>query len=386
MKSSYLLVFVYLILACSPQESEIEPTNSGFVTLLGNDTLAIEKFGLVDGIFHAEVVLRSPRTSLRSYDLIVNSGILVSMEVNSYDPSLGLSSEIIGYQKLHLEGDSLIREVKNDRGTSFQKAYTDGDILPFIDMVHWPFELVMSKAYNSGQDSIRQMLLAGSRARPFIITNLGEGNMTLRHPTRGVMKIKVDEDGKLTELDAGATTRKLIVTRTGELDIESFAREYAEIEKSGKVFGALSGRGGSEIIIGEDTISVDFGRPSKRGRDIFGSLVKYGELWRTGANRATHFRTGKAIKIGEIEIPAGEYTLYSIPEDEGGTLIINTQTGQGGTTYNQDNDQVRVPLQVRDLDEVVELFTIVLEVDGSTGELKLQWDQKEYYVQFEIMD
>jgi len=87
-----------------------------------------------------------------------------------------------------------------------------------------------------------------------------------------------------------------------------------------------------------------------------------------------------------VEIPAGEYTLYSIPEAEGGTLIINTQTKQGGTTYHEDRDQARVPMQVRPLDEVVELFTIVLELDGNTGELKLQWDQKEYFVQYEIID
>ncbi|TDI64298.1 MAG: DUF2911 domain-containing protein, partial [Bacteroidetes bacterium] len=206
------------------------------------------------------------------------------------------------------------------------------------------------------------------------------------HPSRGVMAIKVDENGKLQELDAGATTRKLKVTRTVELDVESYASKYAEIEESGKTFGALSGRGTSEVIIGEDTIAVDFGRPLKRGRDIFGSLVKYGELWRTGANRATHFKTGMTIKIGDVEIPGGEYTLYSIPEIEGGTLIINTQTGQGGTTYHEDRDQARVPMQVRSLDEVVKLFTIVLELNGKVGELKLQWDQKEYFVRFEIID
>ena len=386
MRSFFLIIFVYLIVACASQESKVESTQSSFVTLLGNDTLAIEKFGHVDGNFHAEVVLRSPRTSLRSYEMILNSGLLVSMEVKSYDPALGLSSEIIGYQKLYFEGDSLVREVKNERGTSVRKTYTDGNILPFIDMVHWPFDLAMTNAYNSGQDSIRQMLLAGSRARPFIITNLGEGNMTLRHPSRGVMEIKVDENGKLQELDAGATTRKLKVTRTVELDVESYASKYAEIEESGKTFGALSGRGTSEVIIGEDTIAVDFGRPLKRGRDIFGSLVKYGELWRTGANRATHFKTGMTIKIGDVEIPGGEYTLYSIPEAEGGTLVINTQTGQGGTTYNQDRDLARIPMQVRSLDEVVKLFTIVLELNGKVGELKLQWDQKEYFVRFEIID
>ena len=65
-------------------------------------------------------------------------------------------------------------------------------------------------------------------------------------------------------------------------------------------------------------------------------------------------------------------------------MIINTQTGQGGTTYNEDRDQARVSMQVRTLDESVELFTIILEVEGTTGELKLQWDQKEYYVQLAI--
>ena len=83
-------------------------------------------------------------------------------------------------------------------------------------------------------------------------------------------------------------------------------------------------------------INVDFSMPSKRGREIFGTLVAYGEGWRTGANRATSFTTNSALVVGEREGAADQYTHYSILTEDGGTLITNTQTGQGGTTYNPD--------------------------------------------------
>jgi len=75
-------------------------------------------------------------------------------------------------------------------------------------------------------------------------------------------------------------------------------------------------------------ISIDYSAPSKRNRVIFGELVPYGKVWRTGANAATALHTKGNLQIGTLNVPAGHYTLYSIPEKDGWTLIVNKQTGQ----------------------------------------------------------
>src|SRR5580704_1818688 len=105
----------------------------------------------------------------------------------------------------------------------------------------------------------------------------------------------------------------------------------------------LSPRDTARATIGKAHVLVDYGRPSKRGRVIFGSLVPYGQVWRTGANAATTFVIDKDLTIGAQTVPAGTYTLYTLPSASNWLLIINKQTGQWGTEYDQSQDLVRIP-------------------------------------------
>ena len=123
----------------------------------------------------------------------------------------------------------------------------------------------------------------------------------------------------------------------------------------------------------------------KRGRDIWGTVVRYNQLWRTGANRATHFTTDTDLRFGDLLVPAGEYTLFSVIEATGGTLIINRQTGQNGQSYDQMRDLGRVPLRAQPLGSEVEAFTIALREQNGRGVLALQWDRTEMVTEFTVV-
>jgi hypothetical protein len=147
----------------------------------------------------------------------------------------------------------------------------------------------------------------------------------------------------------------------------------------------LSPRDSTVQSIGDARLVVDYGRPSKRGRDIFGALVPYERIWRTGANKATHLSTDRDLVIGDVRVPKGTYTLYTIPSRESWTLIINRQTGQWGTDYDQRQDVGRVPMKVETLSSPVEQFTIALESAGKdTGSLKFLWDATQASVPIRI--
>lgn len=209
--------------------------------------------------------------------------------------------------------------------------------------------------------------------------------MTLRHPSRGVMGVSVDDKGNLIKLDAALTTRKLIVNRVAALDFDRIVKDFAEKDKGGSpLSGELSGGVEDDFSFKGTDFYVTYGSPKKRGRDIFGGIVPFGERWRTGANRATHFSTSKDLQIGTLEIPAGEYTLFTIPEKEGGILIINKQTGQNGQSYNESLDLGRVAMTVSTQDEVTEDFTIKVIENTNGGTLQLIWDQTIYSVDFLI--
>lgn len=132
-------------------------------------------------------------------------------------------------------------------------------------------------------------------------------------------------------------------------------------------------------------VEIQYGRPSMRGREIFGGLVPYGQVWRTGANEATHLRIPADMTIGGETVPAGEYTLWTVPAEDGWTLVINSETGQWGTAYNADHDLVRVPMMTMSLDEPVETFTImVAEGEGSDGVIHMDWATTRAYVMFDL--
>jgi len=132
-------------------------------------------------------------------------------------------------------------------------------------------------------------------------------------------------------------------------------------------------------------VYIDYGRPGMRGRRIMGELVPFGRVWRTGANAATTLVTPVDLMIGEARIPRGTYTLYTIPSQGGWTLIVNRQTGQWGTQYDQTRDLVRIPMRVSTLERPVERFTIEME-PGRNGQntLAMEWERTRAYVPFRV--
>lgn len=364
-----------IFISCGPAD------HGAFVTKLGKDTLAVETFEMTQDGINAKVVLRSPRTVLSSYQLTLDeSGGIQKMITYRHNPEEGFDSEGVLYQLIEQDGDSLKIQIETSNGLrTFMTPYEEGT-LPFIDMVHWPYELALKQAYKAGQDTVIQPLLSGRSISDFVIAKIDTDSMTIRHPFRGVMGVDVSKNGHLMMLDAGLTTRKLKVYRHQDVDIDAIGKHFAARPE----FGELSGAAEKEYQVHGETFYLTYGTPRKRGRTIFGGIVPWGERWRTGANRATHFTTSADLRFGDLEVPAGEYTLFTIPEEDGGTLIINRQTGQNGNSYNEEMDLGRVPMTISTQDEVTEVFTITVEEEGDGGVLKLIWDQTVFSIPFEI--
>jgi hypothetical protein len=177
----------------------------------------------------------------------------------------------------------------------------------------------------------------------------------------------------------------LVVTRSGNSDVAALARDFAARDAAGRGVGELSGRGSTEMKWSGASLMLDFGTPMKRGREIWGTVVRYNQLWRTGANRATHLTTDTALRFGNLDVPAGEYTLFSIIEATGGVLIINRQTGQNGQQYDPARDLGRVPLRAQAMSNEVEAFTIALREQNGRGVLALQWDRTEMVTEFTVV-
>ena len=373
-----------LLAACEAPSEEADPDHAAFVTRLGADTVVVEQFVYQPNRIEAQAVVRVPETRVHRYVLeTAPDGSVLAFEDATLEAGDRPEAAPVRIQRAALEGDSLVLTGEPSEGGA-RRIAAEGTVAPFLDMLHWPFEHALRHVYATGADSATVMLFTGRGTRPFVIRRLAPDSMTITHPTRGTMGVTVDGEGRLLRLDAGATTRKLVVERVPDVDLRALADDFAARDAAGQPFRALSGRGEASATVDGATITVDYGVPRKRGREIFGALVPWNERWRTGANRATHFTTDRALAFGDLEVPAGEYTLYSIPAPDGGTLIINRQTGQGGTSYDEAQDLGRVPMQITERPESAESFTIEVEDTAEGGALVLWWDRTAFRIPFTV--
>lgn len=382
-------LWVFLLGCRNPAADDVKEFY--FVTQLGMDTISLEKIEIGRNALHAEIVKRSPRTTFTKCDL-------------SFDENF----QIIEYRELDIypfgeSGDSILRAriiQRNPSNDSLQvmtnslrrrNSYILGEdlnVLPWFDLAQWPFMLVLQKMNKSRLDSIAQVYLSNANLDTIRIARQDSLHVKVWHPRQGVLVVNLSDNNQISELDAQGTTKKWISRRTDTpLDLLAFARRYTQQEAKGSSVRAVSTRGKTDVELLGAAIHIDYGQPSRRGRELFGALVPYGKVWRTGANLATHFTTDKDLLFDKsLKVPAGTYTLFTIPEITGGILIFNKQTGQSGVAYNRDFNLGTVPMAINTSNVSEEFFTIDVFQQGNKGVIQFKWGNVWFEVTFEVLN
>jgi hypothetical protein len=126
---------------------------------------------------------------------------------------------------------------------------------------------------------------------------------------------------------------------------------------------------------GGKTIKTDYSSPRMKGRKIYGGLVPFGEVWRTGANEATTFVSSSDVEVGGKTVPAGSYTIFTVPNADKWTLIVNKKTGEWGIPYKYESDELtRVDMKVSKLPAALENFTITYDKSAGGCTMKIDWE------------
>jgi len=206
----------------------------------------------------------------------------------------------------------------------------------------------------------------------------------------------VNTAGRIQGVDGRLTTQKVLATRVATVDVTAFGAAFAN-RPLGQL---LSPPDSVRAEIGGVRIAIAYGRPAMRGRKIFGGVVPWNQVWRTGANFATRFTTSADLVIGGKTIPKGSYTLWTLPSPSGWKLIVNREVlapcgGDAcnlpsrarlwGTDYAADSDLVRVDVKTESLPQPVEQFTITVvpEGAGAGGVLRMDWETTRILIPFE---
>jgi len=140
-----------------------------------------------------------------------------------------------------------------------------------------------------------------------------------------------------------------------------------------------------EFVVDGATITISYGRPSMRGRKIFGALIPYNKVWMPGADEATVFETTAALQFGDFKLPAGRYSFYTMPSDKQWTLIINKKTGQWHTLYVPGEDFAKLPMTAEPLPAPVEQLTISAVPHPPGGAIRLEWENTRFSVPFTVI-
>jgi hypothetical protein len=236
------------------------------------------------------------------------------------------------------------------------------------------------------RDSLRTTLHTVGATNTFWLSlrRVGRDSVAIMNGRGDHYRARVDRKGMILGVLPVAGTSRTSVERVAKLDLPALTASYVAREQAGAGMGVLSPRDSVVTTVAGAAIWIDYGRPGKRGRTIFGDVVPYGELWRTGANAATQIRTDKALDFGGTVVPAGFYTLWTVPGRDGWKLRFNGETGQWGTAHKDENDLHTVDMKVSALPVPVERFQISIEPNGQGGTLRMDWDMTRASVAFTV--
>jgi hypothetical protein len=369
----FLAALALPLLAAGTAAAQGPPDSGAFVVRLGNDTVAVEEFARTGDRVRGRQVVRTPRTQLREYTGTLRAdGTLSGFEIAFRNPGQAQPS---ARAVVEFGADSAtVRLTRGDSTQTFRMAAPAGS-LPFLGYSVALYELPLARAAAAGADSMAAAMvpIGGPDPMPLAVRRTGQGEYAVTN-IAGSSRARTDARGRLLAWDGSATTLKIVAERIPAVALDSLAAVFAAREQAGRGFGQASPRDSVTARVGAATVRVDYHRPSMRGRRVFGGVVPWGELWRTGANAATQLRTDRDLVVGGTRVPAGSYTLWTIPGEREWTLVINRRTGQWGTEHDPAQDLARVPMRVERTAAPVEQFTIAVEPGPAGGVLALTWE------------
>ncbi len=380
--------------ASSFDDSPVLPTGPsetyGFVTTLGTDTVGAEAVTRSADAMVSESVDRWPYVRLRHTEFAVApDGRLTRMVMDVRTPNGKTAAERWRKVLARFTDDSVFIEIRDSSGTSGRNFATEGALtVPHVSMQYAVIEFEIAQALaRAGRatgpgDTLRFRQFYPDRdVGPSFVLHTGrvlpQGNglVVLDHDwLAGQGDVMVDSAGRMLHYSGQRTTYKVEVERTASPpDVAAIGAHLTDVER---VAGParLSVPDTTRGTIGRAAFTVTYGRPLARGRVLLGNVIEYDRLWRTGANEATVFTTSAPITLAGLEVPAGSYSLWTVPRRDRVELIVNRQSGQWGTHYEPDQDLGSARLEVGVADPPVEEFTIrVVPGDGNRGSLVLEW-------------
>jgi DUF2911 family protein len=394
----FFLSMVLLLVSCNntpPAE------HYGFIARLGSDTISVENVTRQGNTLTSDEVDRFPRVHVRHTVINLNpDGSIRHLVMDIHTPS-----EPANERECKVIGDVTTDSVhisKTDGTGTLHRAFATGGsiIVAHVPQMYSLYELyfVAALKYEAASKSavgtpvpMRQFYID----REFdhfplghaVVRPLEANKEEITHDwLSGTGEATMDSSYHMLSYSGARTTYKVEVNRlTSSPDVKSIVDRFEAQETNAGTVKQLSVRDTVHAQIGNAMFIIDYGRPLMRGRKLLGDVLPYDRVWRTGANAATQFTTSASIKLADLQVPAGTYTLWTVPHINGVDLIINKQSGQWGTEYNASRNLGTVKITSQALSTPVEEFTIsIMANDTQHGTLVMEWGSFRWTVPIKV--
>lgn len=364
-----------------------------YVSRLGNDTLSVERFTRSADKVEGTIVTKSPATRVVKYTLMLaKDGSVTGLEqaILKADgtPFPGQPTGI----KLTIVGDTIVREMTMNGAPSIRRTMVPKGTLPALGGSYAYSELVIAQAKRSKSDTVLSLGIGAAQNAPgkVVVRLIGSDSAEI---VNGGFPVgyKLDKSGHVVHVDGAKTTQKVLVTLVNDADVMAIAAKWSAADAAGQSMGAASTRDTLRADVGGAHITIEYGRPAKRGREIWGKLVPFDTVWRFGANAAARFSTDRDLMIGGAHVPAGTYTIWLLPSAGQSFVILNKQLMASsasnapplwGTGYDAAQDLVRIPVEKHaGMGTVEERYRVFM----AGGMLMMHWDTGGYGVKIKAM-
>jgi len=382
----YFIVAGLALTACQTNQ----PTERyGFIARLGRDTVSVESVTRHGNKLTSDEVDRFPRVRQRhtEIELAPDGGIrhLIMDIVTPSEPANQRQRRVT----VNVTRDSVHITKRDSAGTVRRDFATrGGTAMAHLPQMYSLYELYFAAALGkiaanpAGNDTaqLRQFYIDREFDKFPLHTGrvwrMPDGKLKISHDwLSGIGEATVDSSRHLLSYSGAGTTYKVDVTRLADPpDVQVIGEQIAAAETKSGGASQLSVRDTARATIGVASFAVDYGRPLARGRELLGKLLPYDYVWRTGANAATQFTTSAPITLAGIRVPAGTYTLWTVPRRNRADIVVNAQAGQWGTEYDGKRDVGMAPMTMDSLTTPVEKFTIsITGSDARHGTLAMEW-------------
>jgi hypothetical protein len=397
MLKNFLYGVIILLVSCNTPPAE----RYGFITKLGSDTISVEDVTRQGNTVTSDEIDRFPRVRLRHTVIDLNpDGSIRHLVMDIHTPS-----EPADQRERRVVADVTTDSVhisKTDGAGMLKRAFATGGgiVVAHVPQMYSLYELYFAAALKHatvskpGDDNPVQMRqfyidrefdrfpLGRARVRP-----LEGGKAEVTHDwLSGTGEATMDSGYHMLSYSGVRTTYKVEVSRIASPpDVKSIADRFEALETKTGTVKELSVRDTMRAQLGNAMFTVDYGRPLVRGRKLLGDMLPYDRVWRTGANAATQFTTSALINLAGMQVPAGTYTLWTVPHMDGVDLIVNKQAGQWGTDYNGARNLGIAKITAETLSAPVEAFTIsIVPGDTEHGTLVMEWGSFRWTAPIEV--